>query len=206
LDYEYSPSCFTLYLGVKGLDLRDFGFGNWNLWHYAHDDVNECYKRQLDDEKMDDPSLFMSTPSLHGKIAGIAPDRCQQLVVCTPCTYQYFQRFKKVGRSDYLAEKERVTELILRQIESHYVPNLHKQLDIVVAGTPSTNKKFVLAPEGNAYGANLTPRQLNVGKIDYRTPFSNLWLVGATAGAPSFAGGVHFASMLYQRLTGQRIH
>ena len=28
LDYEYSPSSFTLYLGVRDLDLADYGFGN----------------------------------------------------------------------------------------------------------------------------------------------------------------------------------
>jgi hypothetical protein len=33
LDYDYSPSNFVAYCVVKGIDLRDFGFGRWNLFH-----------------------------------------------------------------------------------------------------------------------------------------------------------------------------
>jgi phytoene dehydrogenase-like protein len=105
----------------------------------------------------------------------------------------------------YLKEKERLTSLVLDQLERSYVPGLRRHLDLIVPGTPTTNERFVHAPQGNAYGANLTPRQVNVGKIDDRTPYENLWLVGATAGVPSFAGGIHFAMLLYENLTGDRL-
>jgi len=75
----------------------------------------------------------------------------------------------------------------------------------MVAGTPSTNQRFTMSPMGNAYGANLTPRQINIGKIDYHSPWKNLYLVGATAGVPSFAGGVHFAILMFQHLTGLQL-
>jgi phytoene dehydrogenase-like protein len=205
LDYEYSPSCFTLYLGVRGLDLERHGFGNWNVWHYAHDDVNRCYHEQLDRDRLENPSLFLSTPTLHHKEAQIAPAGCHQLVVCTPCRYEHFKSLQQKSRAAYLAEKERVTGLVLDQVEKHYLPGLRRRLDLVLAGTPTTNERFVFAPRGNAYGANLTPRQFNVGKIDYRTPLDNLWLVGASAGVPSFAGGIHFAMLLYEKLTGDRL-
>src|SRR4029453_7622773 len=109
--------------------------------------------------------------TLHHKEARIAPPGCHQLIACTPCNYDYFGPFLARGRSAYLEEKERVTNKVLDQIERHYVPGLRKHLDLVVAGTPSTNERFVLAPRGNAYGAALTPRQFNVGKVDYRTPY-----------------------------------
>jgi phytoene dehydrogenase-like protein len=203
LDYEYSTSCFTLYLGVRGLNLEQFGFGNWNVWHYAHDDVEECYRQQVDRRQMDNPSLFISTPTLHPKTAHIVPDGCHQLVVCTPCAYDHFKSLQS-DRAAYLKEKERVAQRIVDQLERHYLPNLRQHLNLVVPGTPTTNERFVLAPQGNAYGANLTPGQFNVGKVDYRTPYPNLWLVGATAGAPSFAAGVHFALLLFEKLIGEK--
>lgn len=205
LHYPYSATSFTLYLGLRGLDLRDYGFGNWNVWHYQHDDINRCYAEQIAEQRLDHPMLFMSTPTLHQKCAPIAPDGCQQLVICVPCTYDHFATLRRRGVADYRAEKERVTARILDQIEHHYVPDLRRHLDLVVAGTPLTNERFVHAPCGNAYGANLTPEHINLGKLDYRTPFRNLWLVGATAGAPSFAGGTHFAILLAERLTGRRL-
>jgi all-trans-retinol 13,14-reductase len=205
LDYEYSPSNFTLYLGIRGLDLARHGFGNWNVWHYPHDDVNQCYQDQLEEDRFAKPLLFISTPTLHPKDARIAPDGCDQMVVCTPCRYEYFKSYQKNGRAAYLKEKERVTNLVLDQLERSYLPGLRRHLDLIVPGTPTTNERFVHAPKGNAYGANLTPQQFKVGKIDYRTPYKNLWLVGATAGVPSFAGGIHFASLLYEKLTGDRL-
>jgi all-trans-retinol 13,14-reductase len=204
LDYEYSTSCFTLYLGVRGLDPEKYGFGNWNVWHYAHDDVDRCYREQVDLRQMANPSLFISTPTLHHKEARISPDGCHQFVVCTPCAYDHFKSLQR-NRTVYLKEKERIAQRIIDQIERHYLPDVRKHLDLVVPGTPTTNERFVLAPQGNAYGANLTPRQFNVGKVDYRTPYPNLWLVGATAGAPSFAAGVHFALLLYEKLTVDRL-
>lgn len=205
LDYEYSSSCFTLYLGLRDLDPADFGFGNWNVWHYAHDDVNRCYRVQLDQGRMEDPSLFLSTPTLHQKEATIAPTGCHQLIACTPCTFEYFNKLKGNGRKAYRAEKQRVAGLVLDQIERHYIPGLRKHLDLVVAATPSTHQRLVLAPEGNAYGANLTPGQIKIGKIDDRSPYENLRLVGATAGVPSFGGGVHCAIRLYEQLTGDNL-
>ncbi len=205
LAYDYSASFFTLYLGIRGLDLARHGFGNWNVMHYGHDDVDECYRRQVDDDRFDNPSMFLSTPTLHQRDIRIAPDGCEQMVVCVPCRFEHFQAFHRQGRPAYLAEKERVTNLVLDQIERHYLPDLRQHLDLVEAGTPCTHERFVFAPRGNAYGADLTPRQFNTGKIDYRTPYPNLWLVGATAGGPSFAGGIHFARLLYEKLTGDQI-
>jgi all-trans-retinol 13,14-reductase len=48
VDYEYSAASFSIYLGVRGLDLRDHGFGNWNVWHYPSLDVNGAYAAQHD--------------------------------------------------------------------------------------------------------------------------------------------------------------
>lgn len=67
LHYEFSPSSFTIYLGLKGIDLTRHGFGNWNVWHYAHDSISRCYEDQLDHGMMDNPSMFLSTPTLHQK-------------------------------------------------------------------------------------------------------------------------------------------
>jgi len=204
LDYEYSPSTFTLYLGLRGLDLERLGFGNWNVWHFPHDDIERCYSEQLARRNLDNPWLFLSTPTLHHKEAHIAPEGCHQLIVCTPCAFDHFKSLRN-NRSDYLAEKERITGQVLDQIERHYIPGLRQHLDLIQAGTPTTNERFVLAPHGNAYGASLTPRQRNLGRLDYRTPYPNLWLAGATAGVPSFAGGIHFAILLYESLTGDRL-
>ncbi|MBN1930767.1 MAG: NAD(P)/FAD-dependent oxidoreductase [Desulfobacterales bacterium] len=205
LNYNYSPSAFIVYLGLKHLDLSRLGFGNWNVWHYPDIDINRIFRLQLEENNFNDPFLFISTPGLHKKSMISAPLDCRPMIVCTACDYNYMKRFKNQGPASYRAEKNRITELILDQIEKHYIPDLRKHIDLLVAGTPLTMERFVFAPEGNSYGANLSPQNINLGKLDYRTPYRNLFLIGATAGIPSFAGGLHYSGLLFKELTGKNI-
>ncbi|HEY4221029.1 MAG TPA: NAD(P)/FAD-dependent oxidoreductase, partial [Myxococcota bacterium] len=59
VDTEYSASSFSVYLGVRGLDLRDHGFGNWNVWHYPQLDINDTYAAQHERHDLSNPWLFM---------------------------------------------------------------------------------------------------------------------------------------------------
>lgn len=204
-DYDYSRSCMTLYIGLKNINLADYGFGNWNVWHYSHDDVNEVFRMALQNGSSSMPALFISTPSLHLKSENVAPLGCQQMVICTPCNYSFFKKLKMSSPHKYKKEKEKFKERILDIIEDKYIPNFRKHIDVILTGTPVTNEFFVNAPEGNAYGANLTPKNFNFGKVNYRTPINNLFFIGATVGIPSFAGGIHFSIKLVEKLTGEKI-
>ena len=42
-------------------------------------------------------------------------------------------------------------------------------------------------------------------RLNYQSPFPNFFYVGAASGMPGFASGVHFATLLYERLTGDRV-
>jgi all-trans-retinol 13,14-reductase len=205
ISYDYSPSAFTIYLGLKSLNLKDYGFGSWNVWHYSDPNINNVFKKQLNENNYNDPSLFISTPTLHRGTNTIAPQGCDQMVICTLCNYNYFETLYNKSREIYIQEKKRITEIILDKIRSQYINDLYDHIDLSISGTPLTMERFVFAPKGNSYGADLTPSNYKLGKVDYRTPISNLFLIGATAGIPSFAGGVHFAGLLYEKLTGNSL-
>lgn len=202
LRYSYSTSCVTLYIGLRGVDLKTHGFGNWNVWHYTHDDLEEVYKTHLHRHDFSQPSLFISTPTLHNTDTQIAPDGCDQMIVCSHAPFAPFHSAKGEGRAQYKALKTRIVESILDELDHAYIPNLRNHIDHLEAGTPTTNAFWVHAPEGNAYGADLTPSNIRVGKINYKTPYTNLFLAGATASAPSFAAGLHYSLLLFERLTG----
>jgi all-trans-retinol 13,14-reductase len=202
LDYEYSCSTFTLYLGVKGLDLREHGFGSFNVWHYPHDDINRMYRDQLERHDLSDPWLFLATPTLHSDQPGIAPSGHQILEVATSCDFMHFKRVREQGRAAYTKEKLKVRDRILDILEANYVPGLRKHMAMRVAGTPLTNAQYCRAPQGNAYGTALTPAQLQ--RIDFETPIRNLYLVNATAGYPSIGGTIGSGMRLYDRLAQDR--
>jgi all-trans-retinol 13,14-reductase len=205
LAYDYSCGTFTLYLGVRGLDLRDHGFGSFNVWHYPHEDLDRQYDDQLLRHDLSNPWLFMSTPTLHSDAPGLCPPGDQILEVATACDYARFATLRIRDRRAYNAEKKKIRDRILEIIEEAYVPDLRRHLVMRLAGTPATNERFCRAPEGNSYGSALTPRNVGIGRGPTRTRLSNLWLANATCGFPSVAGAIGAGINLYEWLTGDAV-
>ncbi len=200
LRYPYSSGNITLYLGVAGIDLRDHGFGSWNVWHYPTDDINAIYRRQLVGQDYSDPWLFMSTPTLHTDAPGLCPPGHQILELATSAPYAPWRTLRDTDRRRYNLEKKRVRDRLVQIVEERYVPGLSKHLAIRVMGTPATNERFCNAPAGNAYGVALTPRFVGPQRLPHETPLRNLWLVNATAGYPSVAGTVRAGLELHAQL------
>ena len=96
--YDYSCGTVTLYLAVNGIDLRDHGFGSFNVWHYPHDDINRMYDAQLKRRDLDDPWLFMSTPTLHSDAPGLCPPGHQILEVATCADHTSFAELRRHDR------------------------------------------------------------------------------------------------------------
>jgi phytoene dehydrogenase-like protein len=205
LDYQYSSSTFTLYLGIEGLDLRNHGFGDHNVWHYPHADINRIYDDQLIRHDLRDPWLFLSTPTLHSDEPGLCPPGHQILEVATSCDYNRFATMRKNDRRAYNHEKKKIRERIEEVLEERYVPGLRKHIAMRVAGSPTTNERYCWAPMGNAYGSALTPANMHVHRRPLKTDVDNLFMVNATAGFPSIAGTVGAGIRLYETLTGDRI-
>jgi phytoene dehydrogenase-like protein len=200
LEYAYSASAITLYLGVRGIDLREHGFGSWNVWHYPQDDINAIYRRQHEQSDLDDPWLFMSTPTLHTSAPGLCPPGDQILELVTGAPYAHFAELRERDRKRYNLEKKRLRERMMSVVEERFVPNLSKHVVMRVMGTPATNARFCFAPEGNAYGAELTPANVRWSRLAAETPLENLWLVNATAGYPSIGGTVAAGLALFGKL------
>jgi len=86
LDYDDSCGTVTLYLGLRGIDLRDHGFGSFNVWHYPHDDL----ARQYDDQpaqaaRAAEKSRRRDTKRAATRLAGtVAATRRARSTFCRP--------------------------------------------------------------------------------------------------------------------------
>ncbi len=203
LGYDYSSGNLTLYLGVRDIDLRDHGFGSWNVWHYPEDDIDAIYDRQRELHDFREPWLFMSTPTLHTSHPGMCPEGHQILELATSANYRWFKALRDRDRRAYNVEKKRIRERMIAVVERDYVPGLSKHLAIQVMGTPATNERYCAAPLGNAYGSALTPKNVS-RRVPKTTPLENLWIVNATAGFPSVGGMVKSAIELVDGALAQR--
>jgi all-trans-retinol 13,14-reductase len=196
---DYSYGGISLYLGLREIDLRDFGFGSYNVWSYPHDDLDRIYADQGEQNDLSNPWLFLSTATLHSDEPGLAPPGCHTLQVATHASYAEWSALRERDPRSYRREKKRLRNHLLDVIEDRFIPGLRDHIDVFALGTPATNERFVRAPHGNSYGAALTPDHVDTRRKPRRA-LENLWMVNATAGWPSVAGTIGSGRRLAEQL------
>jgi all-trans-retinol 13,14-reductase len=205
LNYDYSPSNFMAYCVVKGIDLRDYGFGKWNLFHTGHQDLNEAFRQMYEQHDFSNPSFAITTPTLLTGAHRDCPEDCQIIEFLTVANYGYFKSLQATSRKAYIQKKEEILNSILDVVEAQYIPNLRQHLIFKIAGSPTTNERFCWCPNGNSYGSSLTPRNMGPGRLNHKTSLQNFYFCNASSGYPGFAATFWTGAILYQRLSGDAI-
>ena len=204
LDYTYSPSAVTVYLGLKDIDLRKFGFGSFNTWHLEQWDMNQAWK-EMGEMNYDKPWMFLSTPTLHTNVGGTTPGPDHQILeIATYAEYKPFHDAMQRGYADYTRLKLKIADRCIQLLEQKYIPELRKHIVVKTIGTSTTNEDFVLSPFGNAYGSSMTPKQMTANRLKAKTSFPNFWWCNASSGFASMYGTVATGVSLYQEITGDR--
>ncbi|MFH1012529.1 MAG: NAD(P)/FAD-dependent oxidoreductase [Candidatus Peregrinibacteria bacterium] len=201
LNYPYSTGALSLFLGIKGLDLEKY-IGKENLFYYSDCDINgiyaEHFKKGIPKNKF---QFFANAPSLRSKT--VAPEGCHQIVAVAPCRYDYFAELKAKDKKLYNEAKEKYADKMIGVLEK-WIPGLKSHIVLKITGSPTTSEYFVAAPQGNCYGTPLDPAHFNFDRLQYRSPFKNMFYIGASSYAPGFATLIHFASLLCEKLIGKR--
>lgn len=204
LDYKYTPSAMTIYLGLKDIDLTEHGFGNFNIWHLEDLDLNTMWREQ-EKGNYDKIWMFLSTPLLHNGEAGHAPEGCSVLEIATLANFSFFGEAQEKNYAEYMKLKLEYANKILKRIEEKYIPNLHKHIVVKTIGTPTTNRDYAYAPEGNVYGSLMTPKNMSQDRLKKETPFENFYWCNASSGYPGMAGTAHTGIKFYEDMTGDRV-
>jgi len=205
LEYDYSPSNFVAYCVVKGIDLADFGFGRWNLFHSEQADLNKAFEDMYDRSDYTAPSFVLTTPGFLSDDNSDCPEGEQIIQFLTVANYSYFHDLKIRDASAYRKKKKEIFDAIIDIIEKRYVPNFRKHLVFKMLGSPTTNESFCGSPEGNSYGSNLTPKNFGTGRLDHNSSLKNFYFCNASAGYPSFNGTIGTGCKLYEKLTGDSV-
>jgi len=202
LSYEYSPAGIVIYLGLKDdIDLREYGFGNYNIWHCEQWDMNAMWE-EMGKTDFTKPWIFLSTPTLHSRDTGNAPKGHQILEIAAYTEYQPFKDAQDKSYKDYLALKNTLAKRMIDLVQERFIPDLRSHILVQVVGTSATNDDFCLSPRGNAYGSRLIPANVTMKRLKSKTPFHNLRWCNASSGWPSVYGTVVTGTELYMELTG----
>ncbi|MBI2027631.1 MAG: NAD(P)-binding protein [Deltaproteobacteria bacterium] len=143
LQYHYSTSAYSVYLGMEGINLSDYGFGKNLVWHSPHFDVRKVFHRGQKECDLKNPWFLMSTPSLYSASEddSMCPKGACILQIVTTCRYELFANALRQGEDSYSHLKNLVLNSILDVVETFYIPNLRKHLKQITAGTPTTHAR-----------------------------------------------------------------
>ncbi len=202
LSYEYSPAGVVIYLGLKDdIDLRKYGFGNYNIWHNEQWDMNTMWD-EMGAMNFEKPWIFLSTPTLHTSEGGVAPKGHQILEIASYTEYQPFKDAMDKSYKDYLKLKNAIADRMIAVAQERFIPNLVNHILVKVVGTSLSNEDFCCSPFGNAYGSRLIPKNISTSRLKSKTAFENLRWCNASSGWPGVYGTVVAGSNLYMELTG----
>ncbi|EDX83422.1 hypothetical protein S7335_602 [Synechococcus sp. PCC 7335] len=205
LSYDYSPSNFMAYCVVKGIDLRDYGFGKWNTFHTEQPNLNVAFEQMYEQSDFSSPSFAITTPTLLTNAERDCPADCQIIEFLTVANYDTFRNLLSTSRKLYVQKKAEILERILDIVEANYIPNLREHIVFKVTGSPTTNERFCNCPAGNSYGSSLTPKNMGLGRLSHRSSLKHFYFCNASSGYPGFAPTFWTGALLYQRLSGDMI-
>ena len=201
LKYEYSPSNFMAYCTVKDIDLKDYGFGKWNVFHTEGNDLNQTFDDMYDRHDYSNLSFVMTTPSFLTEHDSDRPKGEQVVEFLTVADYQYFKRLKEADNQAYKKKKKEIFNTMLDVVEKNYVPNFRQHLAFKITGSPTTNEEYCWCPEGNSYGSSMTPKHFGAGRLNSKTSLDNFYFCNASSGYAGFAGTFWTGAKLYQQLS-----
>ncbi len=202
LSYEYSPSNFMAYCAVRDIDLRDYGFGRWNVFHSGHEDLNVAFDQMYNKQDYSNPSFAITTPDLITRDLSDRPPGQQIIELLTVADYNYFQQLKQNDEHAYKRRKKEILNAMLDQVDAHYIPGIRKHLAFKITGSPTTNERYCWCPQGNSYGSNMTPENIGMRRLNHESSIDNLYFCNASAGFAGFAGSFWTGARLYQVLSG----
>lgn len=205
LNYDYSPSNFVAYCAVKDIELRDYGFGEWNTFHTGHQNLNQAFAQMYEHHDFSNPSFAITTPTLLTQEQRDCPEEYQIIEFLTVANYAYFKQLKEKDRKAYQQKKTEILDSMLNVMEQHYIPDFRKYLAFKITGSPTTNEHFCGCPQGNSYGSSLTPDNMGIGRLNHETSLNNFYFCNASSGYPGFAPTFWTGAMLYEKLSGDLV-
>jgi len=184
-----SLSSFCVFLGMRR-DLREYGFGNFNIWSYPNQDP-ELFNTISDTKSSPrEQALILSPNSLKDDSGKMVPDKgCSTLEVISLTPFEPWEKWDKMRSykrgEEYEARKKAMGKSLIEAIEERF-PDVIGDVEVEEFATPVTNSYYVNTVAGGIYGPEMAPDQMGPSRFLPVTPFKGLYL----AGSGTFGGGI----------------
>lgn len=179
---RYSVTSLMFFISVD-MDVREAGLDSGNIWFLPGKDMDKVYEgltqvSVLETDEFD--SLFISCSSLKDPLS--FNGRHHTIEVVTFIDYDSFKKLYPEGsdtEETYAKIKERLCEKLLNTFK-RILPEVHKNIVHIEAGTPITNEHYINATKGNVYGTEKGFMQTGPFSFKSKTEIQHLYMCGAS--------------------------
>ena len=177
--YNVSLSCFQVFLGLKKDLVGEIGIKDTEIFYNSDYDLDREYDRVL---KADLSGGFALT--LYDNLyKGYSPEGKNTLNILTLQGYDHWEKYEsdyfKGRKTAYRAEKERMANVLIDEVEKALLPGLRDAIEVIEIGTPLTNVRYTSNFRGAAYGWDQTLNNSGQNRLSHKTPIKSLYLAGA---------------------------
>jgi len=178
--YSASLSTFLVFLGLKRDLVKELGLKDAEIFCETGYDPEASYNGQLIADVTNPGFGLMIYDNVY---PGYSPPGRNTLSIVTLQGFDHWKPFEadywRGHKAAYRAEKERIANILIRQVERMVLPGLTKTIEVKEVATPLTNVRYTGNYRGAIYGWDQTLDNTGIRRLPHKTPIKNLYLAGA---------------------------
>ncbi|MGB2696546.1 MAG: NAD(P)/FAD-dependent oxidoreductase [Candidatus Zixiibacteriota bacterium] len=193
--FSVSLSSFQVFLGLKKNLVKDLGIEDTEIFYACAYDPEADYRGAVKGDVGGGYGLTLYD-NLYDKYS---PKGKNTINIITIQGYEFWEKYEpdyfEGKKSRYKAEKERMADILIDEVERTLLPGLRKAIDIKEIGTPLTNLRYTGNYRGAIYGWDQTLDNSGPNRLGHETPIKNLYLAGAWTQPGHGYGGVIWSGL-----------
>lgn len=178
--FTTSLSSFQIWLGLKQDLVREVGIEDTEVFFYPGYDVEADYQNQMEARVESGGFGLTLYDNLYPEYS---PKGKNTLNIIFLQGYDPWKKYEadyfKGNKDAYRAEKERMADILIQQVEKTLMPGLSQAIEVKEIATPLTNVRFTSNYRGAIYGWDQTVANSMPRRLGHTTPIKNLYLSGA---------------------------
>jgi all-trans-retinol 13,14-reductase len=195
--YTVSLSSFQVWLGLKKDLVRDLGLKDAEIFYSDNYDYEASFNAMVEGRVEDAGGYGLA---LYDNLYdGYSPRGKNTVNIISLMGYDYWKKHEADyfnGRKDaYNADKERIADLLINQVEQTLMPGLRDAIEVKEIGTPLTNVRYTGNYRGGIYGWDQTLDNAMPNRLPQSTPIDGLYLSGAWTQPGGGYGGVIWSGL-----------
>jgi len=189
--FSVSLSSFQVFLGLKKDLVGEVGIPDTEIFYESGYDMEAGYQAALKGD-MENPGFGLT---LYDNLyQGYSPEGKNTVNIIALQGYDHWKKYEADyfagNKKEYKAEKEKMADILIGQVEKTLLPGLKKAIEVKEIGTPLTNVRYTGNYRGAIYGWDQTLDNSGPNRLEHETPIKNLYLSGAWTKPGHGYGGV----------------